>query len=97
MKVLFGLVIAGLVCSALLYVEEDIVESLALRIMGEEREPIPTFEVTPSDFRLVVPTRGELVGLKTVPVRVPSVRTGALNVSWLLDVNRPGISGDSIS
>ena len=51
----------------------------------EQEEPVPVFRAEPREVRLVVNADGRLIGLKTVQIEVPKVRTGSLKVAWLLD------------
>jgi len=53
-------------------------------LTGNLKEPVPTMVLSPSDYTVRVRARGQLTGLRTTPVRPPSVR-GSLKVAWLAE------------
>jgi HlyD family secretion protein len=48
-------------------------------------DSVPVLMIEPRSYRLAVPARGELLGLKTTPVLTPRIRTGSLKISRLVD------------
>lgn len=53
-----------------------------------DHEPVPTLILEERPFRLVVPAQGHLLGLRTIPIQVPRVRTGSLKIAYLADEGR---------
>jgi HlyD family secretion protein len=51
----------------------------------QQPDPVPTLRLEPKAYRLAVPARGELLGLRTTPVPTPRVRTGSLKIARLVD------------
>lgn len=83
MKVLFVLSMAVLSLAAGAFYWGENLESRIVSYMAPAADdPVPTVLVSRQDYRLLVPAKGKLMGLKTIPVRVPRVR-GSLKVSWL--------------
>ena len=72
---------------------ESLVEQLENYLIGSPEEPIPTMPVKAIDYSVVVRARGKLTGLRTTPVRAPSIR-GSLKVAWLREEGTLVKSGD---
>jgi len=62
---------------------DKLVAGVAGWVSPSQKDPVPTMRAELRDYRLQVPALGELVGLKTVPVITPRIRSGALKISWL--------------
>jgi HlyD family secretion protein len=60
------------------------------------QDPVPTMTATKGSYKLIVPADGELLGLSTIPVMTPRVRTGSLKISWLADEGRVVNEGQEI-
>ena len=51
---------------------------------GEDHS-VPTLALRATEYSLLVPASGELVGFKTVPILTPRIRRGRLKIGWLAD------------
>jgi RND family efflux transporter MFP subunit len=61
-----------------------------------DQDPVPTMTATKGSYKLIVPAEGELLGLSTIPVMTPRVRTGSLKISWLADEGRVVNEGQKV-
>lgn len=74
-----------LVCGGVYFYGAETATWLAGYLRTDEEQAVPTMEVFRRDYRLQVPASGELVGLETVQVSTPPVRSGALKIAWMAE------------
>ena len=82
--------------SAVVFFRDQIEGLIAAPVSSTEDDPVPVKVMGGQDYRVVVPTEGELAGLKTTPVLTPRLRKGSLKIVWLIEEGEIVGPGDLI-
>lgn len=67
------------------FFRSDVTTFVSGVLTSRQPVPVPTLRLEPKAYRLAVPARGELLGLRTTPIPTPRVRTGSLKIARLVD------------
>jgi len=81
----------------LLFQYRDTISTQISKVLAAtEDDPVPVTRLSRQPFLLTVPATGEVVGLETTPVAVPSTPSGSLKLSWLIPEGRFVRAGEPV-
>ena len=100
-KLLILAAMVGLVSLVVAYGSEPLfngvfVQKLLSYLERGSEQQIPTILVKRQDYNIVTSAEGSLVGLYSVPVRVPRVRRGSMRIAWLAPEGSVVARGDTL-